>query len=47
LNSDNGWEKVLLVGNAAQSSNVPEPASLALVGAALMGLALARKRKAN
>lgn len=47
LNYDNGWEKVLLVGKAAQSSNVPEPASLALVGAALMGLALARKRKAN
>ncbi|MBY0236581.1 MAG: PEP-CTERM sorting domain-containing protein [Burkholderiaceae bacterium] len=47
LNGDNGWEKVLLVGKAAPSSNVPEPASLALVGAALMGLALARKRKAN
>ena len=44
LNDDNGWEKVLLVGSA-QDNRVPEPATLGLVGFALLGLAAARKRK--
>lgn len=43
LNSSPDWEKVILVGNAA--NNIPEPASLGLVGVALLGLAAGRKRK--
>lgn len=42
LNNDQGWEKVILVANA---NSVPEPASVALVGVALLGLGAARKRK--
>lgn len=43
LNDSQDWEKVILVANAA--AQLPEPASLGLVGVALLGLAAGRKRK--
>lgn len=44
LNSDTSWEKVLLVGNAGAPVNVPEPASLAILGLGLAGLAASRRK---
>jgi hypothetical protein len=47
LNADNSWEKVLLVGNAGAPVNVPEPASLAILGLGLAGLAVSRRKAAR
>lgn len=39
------YEKVFFQASASQGNAVPEPGSMALVGAALLGLAAVRKRK--
>lgn len=45
LNGGTGWEKVLLVANR-DDGRLPEPASLGLAAAALLGAGVARRRKA-
>ncbi len=44
LNSSTAYEKLFFV--ASNSTQVPEPASLALVSLALLGVAAARRRSA-
>jgi len=42
---DNGYEQLFMVSSVTNNTNVPEPATLALFGAALAGLALTRRRR--
>ncbi len=42
---DSGWSSTLTISNVNVGNNVPEPASLALVGLGLAGLAVSRRRK--